>query len=165
MYDGAPSLMPNDEIASESLYDNLCENNSCCIIDISELDPIYDYYLDDDPAYETILPMSLINDKIFADNHSEIESAIGSTSILHKENDENIIKDKDMDEEENEEDMFPSKLENVWDPPLSPSTFMIVILKLKTPIVYMILFQIMMMMLVRSMFWICYMIMLWMMVL
>jgi hypothetical protein len=64
MYDDTPSLMPSDEIASKSLYDNWDENNSCCIIDFNELDPIYDNYLYDDLAYETIVPVSLINEKI-----------------------------------------------------------------------------------------------------
>jgi hypothetical protein len=68
-----------------NLYDKWVENNSNSIIDFSELDPLYDNSLDDDPTCETIVPMSLINEKVFAcndDNHSEVESAIGSTNIL-----------------------------------------------------------------------------------
>jgi hypothetical protein len=82
--------------------------------------------------------------------------------MLQEEENENICQDEDVDEvkeEENEGDMVPSKLGDVWETPLSPSiydnnpetensTFTIILLLL------------MMMILVRTMFWICYMIIL-----
>ena len=97
LYDDTPLLIPSNEIVSEddepihedllsyygNLYDNWLENNSASTIDFSELDPIYDN-LDDGL---TMAHVSLVNEKVFAcndDNHSKVESAIGSTNVLQK---------------------------------------------------------------------------------
>ena len=86
--------------------------------------------LDYDPNCETMVPMTCINEKVFAwnyDNYYEFGSAIGSTNLLQDNKSLSLgmpmHPQEEESDEEKEEDMIPPKLGDMWELPLSPPIY------------------------------------------